>query len=71
MKIVDLVYDTLLEEVKNKGLFNILLAKWYGETPTEENNKVAEDIYNGFSRIKEGLNVNLSLIHISEPTRQP
>lgn len=58
MKIVDLVYDTLLEEVKNKGLFNILLTKWYGETPTEENNKVAEDIYNGFSRIKEGLNVN-------------
>jgi hypothetical protein len=36
MNIQDLVYDVVVEEVKNKKLFNFLLNKWFGSNPTPE-----------------------------------
>lgn len=43
MKIQELVYDVLTEEVKNKKQFTFLLKKWYGDNPTPEQIKQAED----------------------------
>lgn len=58
MKIIDLVYETLLEEVKNKKLFESLVIKWYGVNASDQQKIETEDIYNGFNSIKEGINVN-------------
>ena len=43
MKIRDLVYDVLTEEVKQKKLFLLLLKKWYGDNPTPEQIKKTEN----------------------------
>ena len=43
MNITDLVYDVLVEEVKNKKQFAFLLKKWYGDNPTPEQIKRAEE----------------------------
>jgi hypothetical protein len=43
MKIQELIYDVLTEEVKNKKQFSFLLKKWYGNTPSPEQIKEAED----------------------------
>jgi hypothetical protein len=42
MNIQDLVYDVIVEEVKNKKLFNFLLKKWFGDNPTPEQIQQAE-----------------------------
>ena len=44
MRIQDLVFDVLVEEVKNKKLFNYLLEKWYGDNPTDSQIKQCEEI---------------------------
>jgi hypothetical protein len=49
MRIQDLVFDLLVEEVKNKKLFNFLLDKWYGNNPSEQQLKQCEDIIEDFN----------------------
>lgn len=51
MKIGDLIYDVLVEEVKNKKLYNFLLNKWFGDTPSEENMAKTEELMNNFAEI--------------------
>jgi hypothetical protein len=42
MNIRDLVYDVIVEEVKNKKQFAFLVKKWYGDTPSVEQIRRAE-----------------------------
>ena len=58
MNIQDLVYDVIVEEVKNKKLFNFLLKKWFGDTPTPEQMQRAEDDLTLFSEKQKSLTVN-------------
>ena len=61
MKIGELVFDLLLEEVKQKNLFNALLKKWREESPQfnaldpEKQLEVGEKIFIQHSRIKNNL----------------
>lgn len=57
MKIRDLVYDVLTEEVKNKRQFSFLLKKWYGDNPTPEQIKEAEDNLALFFDKKDGFTI--------------
>ena len=57
MKIRDLVYDVLTEEVKNKKQFSFLLKKWYGDNPTPEQIKKAEDNLTLFFEKQNGLTI--------------
>lgn len=54
MKIHGLVYDVLLEEVKNKKLFNFLLEKWKQEKPTITPDEV-EDLLTKFQNFQPAL----------------
>jgi hypothetical protein len=58
MNIQDLVYDVIVEEVKNKKLFNFLLNKWFGETPTPEQIQQAENDLTLFIEKQKSLTVN-------------
>jgi hypothetical protein len=55
MNIRDLVYDVIVEEVKNKKLFNFLLKKWFGDTPTSAQMRRAEMDLTLFSEKQKGL----------------
>lgn len=55
MNIKDLVYDVIVEEVKNKKLFNFLLKKWYGDNPTPEQIQKAENDLTLFSEKQKSL----------------
>jgi hypothetical protein len=55
MNIQDLVYDVLVEEVKNKKLFNFLLKKWFGDNPTPEQMQRAEADLTLFSEKQKSL----------------
>jgi hypothetical protein len=58
MNIRDLVYDILVEEVKNKKQFSFLLKKWYGETPTTDQIKRAEENLELFFDKQKGFTIN-------------
>lgn len=57
MKIQELVYDVLTEEVKNKKQFSFLLKKWYGDNPTPEQIKKAEDNLTLFFEKQHGFTI--------------
>lgn len=54
MKIKNLLHDVLVESVKNKKLFELLMTKWKQEKPNLTPEE-GEALYNEFQRIKEGL----------------
>jgi hypothetical protein len=58
MNIQDLVYDVIVEEVKNKKLFNFLLKKWFGDNPTPEQIQQAEADLTLFMEKQKSLTVN-------------
>jgi hypothetical protein len=58
MNIQDLVYDVIVEEVKNKKLFNFLLNKWFGDNPTPEQIQQAEADLTLFMEKQKSLTVN-------------
>ena len=58
MNIQDLVYDVVVEEVKNKKLFNFLLNKWFGSSPTPEQIQQAEADLTLFMEKQKSLTVN-------------
>jgi hypothetical protein len=58
MNIQDLVYDVLVEEVKNKKLFNFLLKKWFGDNPTPEQIQRAETDLKLFTEKQKSLTPN-------------
>lgn len=62
MKISELVYDVLLEEVKNKKLFNFLLKKWFGDQPTDEQIEKCEEIINTFAQSTGKLSPNSAAV---------
>ena len=62
MRIQDLVFDVIVEEVKNKKLFNYLLEKWYGNTPSDAQIKQCEEIIEDFNRYKDGFSLKKSQI---------
>lgn len=57
MNIKDLVYDVIVEEVKNKKLFNFLLKKWYGDNPTPSQIQNAENDLTLFSEKQKSLTI--------------
>ena len=58
MNIQDLVYDVIVEEVKNKKLFNFLLNKWFGDNPTPEQIQQAEADLTLFMEKQKSLTIN-------------
>mgnify|MGYP000932139025 CR=1 FL=1 len=58
MNIQDLVYDVIVEEVKNKKLFNFLLKKWFGDSPTPEQIQQAEADLTLFMEKQKSLTIN-------------
>lgn len=58
MNIQDLVYDVIVEEVKNKKLFNFLLKKWFGDNPTPEQIEQAEKDLTLFTEKQKSLTPN-------------
>lgn len=58
MNIQDLVYDVIVEEVKNKKLFNFLLKKWFGDNPTPEQIQQAETDLTLFTEKQKSLTPN-------------
>jgi len=58
MNIQDLVYDVIVEEVKNKKLFNFLLKKWFGDNPTPEQIQQAEADLILFTEKQKSLTIN-------------
>jgi hypothetical protein len=68
MKIGELVFDLLLEEVKQKNLFNALLKKWREESPQfnaldpEKQLEVGEKIFVQHSRIKNSIGLNIPAV---------
>jgi hypothetical protein len=62
MKIGDLVYEVLLEEIKNKKMFNFLLKKWFGDNPTDEEIAKCEELINGFTQIVNKFSPNNAAI---------
>ena len=58
MKFTNIVYDMIVEEVKNKSLINSLLAKWQTENESLTYQDV-ESIYEKFAgRIQNGIRVD-------------
>jgi hypothetical protein len=52
MKITDLVFDILLEEVRDVGTYRYLLNKWFGENPTDEQKRKVEDLFEKYTQLK-------------------
>lgn len=57
MKIGNLLQDVLVEEVKNKKLFNDLMTKWRAQKP-DLTPEQGETLYNRFQELKNGLSTN-------------
>lgn len=68
MKIGDIVYDLLMEEVINKSLYDNVRKKWLLECPElnqldgEEIDKKLEPIFNAHSRVKGSLRVDMPAV---------
>jgi len=58
MNIQDLVYEVIVEEVKNKKLFNFLLNKWFGSNPTPEQIQQVESDLTLFMEKQKSLTIN-------------
>jgi len=54
MRFTEILFDTLLEEVKNKKLFNTLMDIWKTERPNITDEE-GERLFYDFAKIKEGL----------------
>ena len=54
MRFTEILFDTLLEEVKNKKLFNSLMDIWRTERPNITDEE-GENLFYNFARIKDGL----------------
>lgn len=60
MKIQDLIFDIIVEDIKNKTLFEFLLKKWYGENgPTNQQKIEGEELYKKFVELRNRLSPNL------------
>jgi hypothetical protein len=57
MRFTDLLFQTLLEEVKNKKLFNRLMDIWKTEKPNITDEE-GEELYTAFARIQDGLRLD-------------
>jgi len=62
MKFTDLVFQTLLEEVKNKKLFSLLMDNWRKERPNITDEE-GEKLFYDFERIKGGLRPDLAQVY--------
>ena len=58
VKFTDLVYDVIVEEVKNKALVSALAKKWFGDVLGEEEIKKTESLIEWFTLVKSNLNPN-------------
>lgn len=52
MKITNIIYNFLLEQVRDVGTYNFLLRTWYGETPTDQQKSEVEDLVNKYTQLK-------------------
>lgn len=55
MKIQDLVFDVIVENFKSKAQFDRIVKKWYGENPTPEQIKRADDMLTLFMQKQKSL----------------
>lgn len=52
MKITDLIFDFLSEQVRDVGTYRFLLNKWFGENPTDEQKSDVEDLFGKYTQLK-------------------
>lgn len=52
MKITNILYDFLIEEVRDIGSYKFLLRSWFGENPTDEQKTQVEDLQNKYTQLK-------------------
>lgn len=52
MKITNVVYNLLLEQVTNKKILNFCIEKWFGQNASDEEKNKAEDYLEKFSKVK-------------------
>ena len=64
MKIADLIFDLLIEEVKDKALLSFLLKKWYGETPTDGQRNEGEFLVEKYILLKNSNRLGQQLLQI-------
>ncbi len=62
MRFTDLLFQTLLEEVKNKALFTKLMSGWRQQKPNLTDEE-GEEIFNAFARIQNGLRPDLPQVY--------
>ena len=62
MRFTDLLFQTLLEEVKNKKLFSLLMDNWRKERPNITDEE-GEKLFYDFERIKGGLRPDLAQVY--------
>ncbi len=63
MKIQDLVYDVIVENFKSKSQFDRIVRKWYGDNPTPEQIKKAEDMISLFMEKQKSLDPNNPIVY--------
>ena len=62
MKFTNLVYDVIVEEIKNKSTIQYLYKKWLGDTPSEEQKKSVEDYIKFFGQKRDSLSLKQAAV---------
>lgn len=62
MKFTNLVYDVIVEEIKNKSTIQYLYKKWLGDDPSEEQKKSVEDYIKFFGQKRDSLSLKQAAV---------
>ena len=62
MKFTNLVYDVIVEEIKNKSTIQYLYKKWLGDNPTEEQKNSVEDYIKFFGQKRDSLSLKQAAV---------
>ena len=63
MKIQDLVYDVVVENFKSKSQFDRIVRKWYGDNPTPEQIRKADDMLSLFMQKQKSLEPSNPIVY--------
>lgn len=63
MRIQELVYDVVVEQFKSRAQFDRVVKKWYGENPTEDQIKKADEMLTLFMQKQKSLEPSNPLVY--------
>jgi len=63
MRIQDLVYDVVVENFKSKSQFDRIVRKWYGDNPTPEQIRKADDMLSLFMQKQKSLEPSNPIVY--------